>query len=178
MLLIYLNNFLISSYNEYSFSVILLNIFVYVYLLINMFTIFFLFDLRYLKTLSDFKFIGSVKSISIYVVLLLMSFSGIPPLLGFVSKFLMFIVFFKNSSWFIVIFFSLFNFFTIYFYIQNFRFLVSKVNYNNMLFSQNIHTSFSIIFLLCFFNFFNLFGLLYIDDFVLIFNFISKSFLF
>ncbi len=63
-----------------------------------MFTIFFLFDLRYLKTLSDFKFIGSIKSISIYIVLLLMSFSGIPPLLGFVSKFLMFIIFFKNSS--------------------------------------------------------------------------------
>jgi NADH:ubiquinone oxidoreductase subunit 2 (subunit N) len=62
-----------------------------------MFSIFFLFDLRYLKTLSDFKFIGGIKSLSVYIVILLMSFAGIPPLLGFASKFLIFLIFFKKS---------------------------------------------------------------------------------
>jgi len=143
-----------------------------------MFSIFFLFDLRYLKTLSDFKYIGSLKSISVYIVILLMSFAGIPPLLGFVSKFLIFLVFFKKSIWFLIFFFSFLNFFVIYFYIQNFRFLVSKVNYNNLLTSLDFSNSFNLILIICFLNFFNLFGIIYIDDFLLFFNYISKNFMF
>jgi len=143
-----------------------------------MFSIFFLFDLRYLKTLSDFKYLGSLKSISLYVVILLMSFAGIPPLLGFVSKFLIFLIFFKKSIWFLIVFFSFLNFFVIYFYIQNFRFLVSRFNYNNLLVSLNFLNSNSLVLMVCFFNFFNLFGILFIDDLILFFNFISKNFLF
>lgn len=143
-----------------------------------MFSVFFLFDLRYLKTLSDFKYVGSLKSISVYIVILLMSFAGIPPLLGFVSKFLIFLVFFKKSIWSLIFFFSFLNFFVIYFYIQNFRFLVSKVNYNNLLTSLDFSSSFNLILIICFLNFFNLFGIIYIDDFLLFFNFISKNFMF
>jgi NADH:ubiquinone oxidoreductase subunit 2 (subunit N) len=109
---------------------------------------------------------------------LLMSFAGIPPLLGFVSKFLIFLIFFKKSIWFLIVFFSFLNFFVIYFYIQNFRFLVSRFNYNNLLVSLNFLNSNSLVLMVCFFNFFNLFGILFIDDLILFFNFISKNFLF
>lgn len=162
----------------YNYSVLLINIFIYVFLLLNMFSIFFLFDLRYLKTLGDFKFVGSIKSISIYIVILLMSFAGIPPLFGFVSKFLIFLVFFKKSIWLLIIFFSFLNFFVIYFYLQNFRFLTAQVNYNNVLVSLNFTHSLNIITVICFLNFFNLFGIMFVDDFVLFFNSITNNSIF
>lgn len=167
-----------SSWIDYNYSILLVNVVIYVLLLLNIFSIFFLFDLRYLKTLSDFKFVGSLKSISIYIVILLMSFAGIPPLLGFVSKFLIFLIFFKKSIWFLITFFSFLNFFVIYFYLQNFRFLTSKVNYNNVLVSLNFISSYSMITIICFLNFFNLFGIVFIDDVLLYFNFFTKNFMF
>lgn len=177
LLLIYLNDFLISNWIDYNYSVLMLNIIMYVFLLFNMFSIFFLFDLKYLKTLSDFKFVGSLKSVSVYIVILLMSFAGIPPLLGFVSKFLIFLIFFKKSIWFIIVLFSLINFFIIYFYLQNFRFLTSKINYNSVLVSLNFTNCYNMLIIVCFLNFFNLFGLLFVDDVLLYFNFFTKNYM-
>lgn len=151
----------------------MLNIVIYVLLLINIFGIFFLFDLRYLKTLSDFKYVGTLKSISLYIVVLLMSFAGIPPLVGFVSKFMIFLVFFKKSLFMLVFFFSILNFFIMYFYLQNFRFLTAKVNYNNVLTSLNFFNSSNLITTVCFLNYINLFGIIYADDLLLYFYYLT-----
>jgi len=177
-LLIYLNNFILNSWSDYNYSIILLNVFFYVVLLLNIFSIFFIFDLNHLKTLNDFKFIGSIKSISIYIILLLMSFAGVPPLLGFISKFSVFLIFFRKSIWIFIFLFSFFNFFVIYFYSQNFRFLVSKNTKNNTLTSFNYKNANNLFLIIIFFNFFNLFSILYVDDFLLFFNFFSKNFFF
>ena len=52
--------------------------------------------------------------------------AGIPPLMGFVGKFLLFNFLFLSQKYIYIIVFSSLNFFSIYFYIQNLRFLVSK----------------------------------------------------
>lgn len=177
-MLSYLDNFLFNSWSNYNYSILLFNIFAYVFLLFNIFSILFLFDLKYVKTLGDFKFIGSLKSLSIYVVIILMSFSGIPPLLGFASKFLIFLNFFSKSFWILIIFFSFLNFFVIYFYLQNFRFLVSKVDYNSAIISLTFVSSYDLIVVLNFLNLINLFSIAYTDDILLYFNFLTKNFFF
>jgi hypothetical protein len=78
----------------------------------------------------------------------------------------------------LILFFSFLNFFVIYFYLQNFRFLTAQINYNNVLVSLNIVHSINIITIICFLNFFNLFGIMYIDDVILFFNSLTKNSIF
>jgi NADH:ubiquinone oxidoreductase subunit 2 (subunit N) len=61
-----------------------------------------------------------------------------PPLLGFVGKFLMVIFVNLKAQFFLVFLFILLNLLMIYFYIQNFRFLIKKENsINNLNYSKN-----------------------------------------
>jgi NADH-quinone oxidoreductase subunit N len=88
--------FVFSSFE--GFTLILLNIYIYIYLLFNLFGLFFLFDLRYLRTLNELKNCGSIVFISITLTLILISLAGVPPLLGFIGKFLLFIFLIKSSN--------------------------------------------------------------------------------
>jgi NADH:ubiquinone oxidoreductase subunit 2 (subunit N) len=76
----------------------LLNIYIYIFLLFNIFGLFFLFDLRYLRTLNELKNCGNITFISITLALILISLAGVPPLLGFIGKFLLFIFLIKSSN--------------------------------------------------------------------------------
>jgi NADH:ubiquinone oxidoreductase subunit 2 (subunit N) len=132
-------------YNEYIFSLILFNILIYIFLLINIFLIFFIFDMKYIKTLNELKFFGNLPLVSVFLVFLLLSFAGIPPLTGFISKFLIFIYVFSKQNIFYFLFFIFVNLFIIYFYIQNLRFLISKnvsnkfiIKNNNIILNSNI----------------------------------------
>src|SRR5690348_18084425 len=85
-----------------------------------------MFDLKYIQSLSDLKKFNRVPYIHTYLTLIFLSLAGIPPLMGFLSKFLIFIyIFYKNNIFFFFIF-IFGNMFIIYFYIQNLKFLVSK----------------------------------------------------
>jgi NADH-quinone oxidoreductase subunit N len=88
--------FVFSSFE--GFTLILVNISIYIFLLFNVFGLFFLFDLRYLRTLNELKNCGSIVFISITLALILISLAGVPPLLGFVGKFLLFIFLIKSSN--------------------------------------------------------------------------------
>lgn len=163
-------NFIFFTSSFEGFSLILLNIFIYIYLLFNVFGLFFLFDLRYLRTLNELKNCGNLMFITISLTLLLISLAGVPPLLGFVGKFLLFIFLIKSSNWFLVIFFSLINFFVIYFYIQNLRFLVTKNIFFFFNFNQyHVFLNFHLVFFLVLLNTLNFFGILFIDDVILAF---------
>jgi NADH-quinone oxidoreductase subunit N len=97
--------------------------------------------------------------------LVLLSMSGVPPLAGFVGKFLLFnFLFLSNKYLFILIFTSL-NFFAIYFYIQNLRFLVCKTQTNFFL-SAGFYVFFSksMINLIVLLNIFNFFNIIYYED--------------
>jgi NADH:ubiquinone oxidoreductase subunit 2 (subunit N) len=147
-------------------------------LLLNIFFLFFLFDIRYVRTLSELKFLGNIQSLSIILVLILMSFAGVPPLLGFTGKFLIFITLLNNSSWIFVLFFGIVNIFLIYFYIQNFRFVVPKKIYDKSFYKFSFKKSSSLVNLIVLLSTLNLFGVLYIEEFFIYFNFISSNMFF
>lgn len=155
------NNFL----SDYGLSIVLVNILIYIFLLFSMFSLIFIFDLRLFRTLNELKGFGNLQFFLISCILTLLSMAGIPPLSGFVSKFLMFIYILLKKNIFFFIFFSLINFFTIYFYIQNFRFLISKSNNYFFFFTDNhAFINFNLVFILIIFNFFNFFSIFFLED--------------
>jgi len=165
-------------YNFYFFSLILLNIFIYIFLLINLFLIFFLFDIKYIKTLSDLKIFNNSSYFYISTVVILLSLAGIPPLAGFVGKFLIFIYIFYKNNILVFLLFIFINVFIIYFYLQNLRFLVSKTSSNQFyfhLYKVSLNSNCIKYINIC--NFFNVFFILYLEEFIIFLNYIS-SFLF
>lgn len=159
------------NYNEYFLSTISFNIFIYVLLVYNLFSLFFIFDVKYIKSLVELKDMNYVDGVTSCVILTFLSLAGIPPLLGFVSKFLLFIYFLVKVNLSIVIIIILFNFFVMFFYLQNIRFLVSK----NPKIYFNIKNNFVfldkslILFIICL-NLFSIFGILAVDDYLIFFN--------
>lgn len=142
----------------------------YLLLLSALFLLFFFFNLTKVNTLLDIKLFNSYNFFTISILLLFISFAGIPPFLGFLSKFLMFVSILKKNHFLFLLFFTVLNTFMIYFYIQNTRFLVKtkvllglaiKTFYN----AHNIN-NFN---LFNAFNFFNVFSFLLVDYWILLF---------
>ena len=161
--------------NEYYLSILLFNIFSYIFILVNIFLLFFLFDLKYVKTLNDLKFFGNLPLITTFTVIILLSFAGIPPLLGFISKFLIFIFIVSKNNYLFLFLFIFSNMFIIYFYIQNLRFVISK-NISNKFFLKNNHVNLNIsmMFMFNLFNYFNVFCIFYFEEFMIYLNLISS----
>lgn len=175
----FLTQFSFEFLNEYSFSLIMFNILSYIFILFNMFLLFFIFDMKYLKTLNELKFFGNLPLISIVLVILLLSFAGFPPLLGFISKFLVFIYIISKSNYLFLFVFLFSNMFVIYFYIQNLRFITSK-NINNKFFFKNslVYLNDNIIYIINFFNFFNVLAIFYFEEFLIFLNLLTSYFYF
>ena len=170
----FLQNTTTSTY--YMLSIVYLNIITYVCLLLLLFSLLFLFDLKKLKTLNNFKFLSKQIFLSITVLLLFLSIAGIPPLGGFVGKFLLLNFMFFLQKKFIIIIFSFLNFFSIYFYAQNIRFLVSKFFLNFFLIDGFYYfLNKKIINILVILNFLNFFIILYLSDIFYIMLFIFSS---
>lgn len=149
----------------YGISIIYFNILVYIFILYLFFSILFLYDIKKIKTLSSLKIFSKINFISITIVLVFLSMAGIPPLAGFVGKFLLFNFLFFMQKYNIIILFSILNFFSIYFYIQNLRFLISKsqnsyflINGFYVFFNKGLISSIVIL------NLFNFFSILYFED--------------
>lgn len=144
-------------------------------MMINIFLILFLFDIRYIKSLSDLKNFGNLSLLNIYLILLLLSFSGIPPFLGFIGKFLIFIFIFYSNNIFIFIFFVLTNFFVIYFYIQNLKFLVSsEISKKFIIINNYYYWNINIVFFLNIMNFFNLFSLFFFNNMYIYVDYVNS----
>lgn len=171
----FFNENLIGLSNEYNLSILLFNIFSYIFILINVFLLFFLFDLKYIKTLNDLKFFGNLPLITTFIVILLLSFAGIPPLLGFVSKFLIFIFIITKNNYLFLFLFIFSNMFIIYFYIQNLRFVVSK-SVNSKFFIKNkfVYLNKNLLLIFNIFNYLNIFSIFYFEEFLIYLNLICS----
>jgi len=153
---------------EYGLSIVLLNIIIYTTLLFSMFSLIFVFDLRFFRTLNELKSFGNLQFFLITCIFTLLSMAGVPPLTGFVSKFLMFILIFLKKNILFTVLFGVINFFTIYFYIQNVRFLANKSSNLFFFFKKNYaYISFSLSYILVVLNFLNFFGVIFLGDFLI-----------
>lgn len=156
-------------FSEYLLSVMYINVISYIYLNFALFSIIFIFNLKNMFTLSDLKSVGNLQFFSFSLILLLLSFAGVPPTIGFVAKSLMFIFFFLKKNIFFFLFISVVNFFLIYFYVKNLRFLISKSNSFNFLYNNNYaFFNQSLIIFINVINFINLTSIWLVEDFFII----------
>ncbi len=151
---------------------VFLNMFIYTLLLLNIFLIFFIIDYRNLKTLSDFRFFKNFSFLYNSFIIVILSMAGIPPLSGFLGKFLVFIYIFYKNNFIMFYFFFFTNLFFIYFYVQNLRFLVSKTN-NNIFFLKNykFFFNYNLIKFINIINFINIFLIFYFEEMLILFHF-------
>ena len=149
---------------EHCYSLVILNTVIYSSLLVYFFSVFFLFDFKVFKSLNEYKFFKTTGFFNTTIVIILMSLAGVPPLLGFFTKFFLFATLLSLNQ---ILFFTLFlvlNLFIIFFYVQNIRFLVSKTPKNIFLFINfKVYLNFQLIKLLVFFNFLTVSAFLYFE---------------
>lgn len=166
-----------SFFSEYitlnsSVSLIIFNIMVYLLLTLGLFSSILIIADKSYSTLNKFKLIQNYYFLFIFILLFLLSLAGVPPLLGFLGKFLLYIQLLAYKSYFLFFIFLLFNVFVLYFYIQNVRFMISKN-------TNKITTSFfltnylydSIFLFLIAIMFFNIFGIFYFENFLIYINY-------
>lgn len=164
------------TYIGYGVAILIMNIMIYIILTVAIFICVFIVDNRSFNFLNNFKLIQGVGGIFMVVVLCIASMAGIPPLLGFVGKFCLFIYLLNVESYFLFLIFLVLNFFALYFYIQNFRFMVSKTtnySYSGFKFSFALnewYIFFSVLLLVL-----NLFGFLFIEDIFLVVSYCLVS---
>ena len=163
------------NYSEYGLSLVYFNIIIYIYLLFLLFSIILLFDIKNFLTLNEFRKFSGLQFFSVTLLLTLFSLAGLPPFIGFVSKFLMFFFLIFKKSFFFLFFFTVINIFIIYFYIQNVRFLISSVSQTPFFFKNNqVYLNFNLIFYIVVMNFFNFFGIFFSEDLLLFVDNISQ----
>jgi len=168
---LYLLNNIAFTLNNFNYGLVILhiNVYIYIHILYLLFSVLFLYDTKKLLSLVNFKVLNYMNFISITVVLTFLSMSGIPPLVGFVGKFLIFNFLFLMKKYVFIFIFSLLNFFAIFFYIQNLRFLINKTQSNFFLIS-GFYFFFNkgIVNIIVLLNLVNFFGIFFLEDFVYI----------
>lgn len=156
---------LYNTIDDFGLSLVFFNAWVYVYLLYAFFSIFFLFDIKIFNTLNCLKNLGKLGFVSISSVMVVFSIAGIPPLAGFITKFLILNFLFFKQFYFFVLLFSFVNFFAMYFYMQCLRFMVSKTQTNFFLILKNkFFLNRILVNLVVLLNLVNFFGILFLED--------------
>lgn len=138
---------------------------IYVILVFSMFLLLNIFDLKYIKHLSDFKKLGLIFPVNLMFLIMILSFAGIPPLFGFSIKLVTFLLMIKGTVFFYTAFIAVFNFFTLYFYVQNVRYVINDSSNNYYVYINNfVYFSENVLFLLLLSMFLNLGGIFYLSD--------------
>jgi NADH:ubiquinone oxidoreductase subunit 2 (subunit N) len=171
-----LNYINLEELTTFGLSLVLINIVNYLLIFLPIMIIILNCDVSKIKNLNQFKEFNSNSFILSTVIFSLLSMAGIPPLLGFTGKFLSILFLSFKSQYFLLLITLILNMFSMYFYIQNLRFLVKKTKstilcYKNYYVSINYSLNSFIVFL----NLINIFGFLFISDFLIIFNFIVSN---
>ena len=131
----------------------------YVVLFMNIFYIIFSINTNSTSGLDILRLITHNKFYFYSFLATLLSLAGVPPFIGFFSKFLQFYLVFSNTSIVIASLFCVFSTLMSYFYIQNFKHLVDNrkdVYKKHTVFLISLNKKFHIFIICC--NIFNVFG--------------------
>lgn len=152
-------------YKDILISVLFIHLLCYLVLLYNLFSLFFLFDVRYVKTLVELKYTNYNDTLNILLILILLSLAGMPPLLGFCSKFLLFSIYFSAQNYYIVFLVFIFNLFSIYFYLQNLRFVtIKKFRHYFVVKNNYIFINSTLLLIVILLSTINITAFLFVDD--------------
>ena len=155
------------------------NIYLFIYMfiynlsLVSFFWSLFSFITIKLKTLYTFSEFTQNSFIVLNISVLLFSMAGVPPFIGFFSKLFIMVLVLNNFYFLFYFLFFLILFLGLYFYMQNIRFLHStnyRNHYNTSLVNERI--TFVMLYFMIILLTTIVFGLVYIDDFILLFTWI------
>jgi NADH:ubiquinone oxidoreductase subunit 2 (subunit N) len=110
-------------FDSIGFFIIIYNVLNYLFIFYFLFFIFYLIDLKNLNLNSQLFVFEKSNFLTLNFIFIFLSFAGIPPFLGFFSKFIIAGFLIVKSNFFYFFIFLFFNFFVIYFYIQNFKYI-------------------------------------------------------
>ena len=102
-----------------SYALVVFNVMVYILLSISLFLILLLVSSNDFYTLNKLKNLNMFHTYVIFFLLFLLSLAGMPPLLGFVGKLLLYIQLLSLHSYLLFAVLLILNTFVLYFYTQN-----------------------------------------------------------
>lgn len=146
----------------------------YMFFTINFFSILFSTTTNSLWYLTDLQLFNNVPLVNTSIMILFVSYAGLPPTLGFFSKLSLIFNFLLNNDFILFLIILASSFYIIYFYLQNYRFFgfsLSSYDYIPNLINYSSINHFSKSYL--FFIFWSLMSLFFYNDIFIFTNLVN-----
>lgn len=146
----------------------------YMFFTLNLFSIMFSTTTNSLWYLTDLQLFNSIPLVNTSILILFVSYAGLPPTLGFFSKLSLIFNFLVNNDFILFIIILISSFYIIYFYLQNYRFFgfsLSGYDYINNLVNYKLVLRFSGSYL--FFIFWSLTSVFFYNDIFIFTNLVN-----
>ena len=140
---------------------------IYIYVLTLIFFLIYLYMVNFYNQINNslkLNLIDSEFSVKLNFFLFLGSLIGIPPLMGFFGKLIMFINLIIFQKYLFTIIFFLLNLFLLIFYLQQIRFIQTNKK-KKVFFQSNPNLTFNLCFLTTLFQFLNILSIVFIPYF-------------
>jgi len=160
--------------NDTSLNVSYFYLICYMFFTLNFFSILFSTTTNSLWYLTDLQLFNSLPLVNTSILILFVSYAGLPPSLGFFSKLSLIFNFLVNQDFILFLIVLLSSFYIIYFYLQNYRFFgfsLSGYDYINNLVNYKYIENFASGYI--FFIFWSLTSLFFYNDIFIFTNIVT-----
>lgn len=160
--------------NDSSLNVSYFYLMCYMFFTLNFFSILFSTTTNSLWYLTDLQLFNSLPLVNTSILILFISYAGLPPSLGFFSKLSLIFNFLVNQDFILFLIVLMSSFYIIYFYLQNYRFFgfsLSSYDYINNLVNYRYIEKFSSSYI--FFIFWSTMSVFFYNDIYVFTNIIN-----